>query len=51
MAIYSLKPGREIGILKTALKDAILDGQVENNYESARHFLDEKFKQLNLNTN
>jgi len=51
MAIYSLKPGREIGILKTALKDAILDGQVENNYESARHFLDEKFKQLDLNTN
>jgi len=46
MQIYGLKPGREIGILKTALKDAILDGHVENNRESARAFLDEKFIQL-----
>lgn len=50
MEIYALKPGREIGVLKTALKDAILDGLVENNYESARHFLDEKFKELSENT-
>lgn len=47
MQIYNLKPGREIGILKNALKDAILDGQVENNYDSARAFLDSKFRELN----
>jgi putative nucleotidyltransferase with HDIG domain len=46
MNIYGLQPGREIGVLKNALKDAILDGVVENNYESARAFLDKRFKAL-----
>ncbi|MGZ3900641.1 MAG: CCA tRNA nucleotidyltransferase, partial [Bacteroidia bacterium] len=46
MKLYNLQPGREIGILKNALKDAILDGEVENNYESARRFLDERFNAL-----
>jgi putative nucleotidyltransferase with HDIG domain len=46
MILYNLKPGREIGILKNALKDAILDGEVENNYESAKAFLDKKFAVL-----
>lgn len=46
MNIYGLQPGREIGVLKNALKDAILDGDVENNYESARAFLDKRFKAL-----
>jgi poly(A) polymerase len=48
MEIYNLKPGREIGILKNALRDAILDGEIENNVESAKLFLDQKFKALNL---
>jgi poly(A) polymerase len=46
MTLYNLKPGREIGVLKNALKDAILDGVVENNYESAKAFLDKKFNAL-----
>jgi putative nucleotidyltransferase with HDIG domain len=46
MVLYNLKPGREIGVLKNALKDAILDGEIENNYESARAFLDRKFKEV-----
>jgi poly(A) polymerase len=44
MKLYNLPPSREVGILKNALKDAILDGEVANNYESAKFFLDEKFK-------
>ena len=47
MQLYNLKPGREIGILKNALKDAILDGLVENNYQSAKAFLDARFAELN----
>ncbi|MBX3165690.1 MAG: HD domain-containing protein [Bacteroidetes bacterium] len=43
MSLYNLPPSREIGILKNALKDAILDGEVENNYDSAKEFLDRKF--------
>jgi len=46
MALYQLKPGREIGILKNALKDAILDGVVENSYDSAKQFLDARFAAL-----
>lgn len=46
MRIYSLQPGREIGILKNALKDAILDGEVENTVESAKKFLDKKFAEI-----
>jgi poly(A) polymerase len=46
MQFYNLSPGREIGILKNALKDAILDGAVENNFESAKAFLDNKFKEI-----
>jgi poly(A) polymerase len=46
MKMFGLSPGREIGILKNALKDAIMDGEVENNYESAKTFLENKFKLL-----
>jgi poly(A) polymerase len=46
MEIYNLPPGRTVGILKNALKDAILDGHIGNNAESARKFLDTKFEAL-----
>lgn len=47
MEMFQLPPGKIVGILKNALKDAILDGAVENNYESASNFLKEKYKSLN----
>lgn len=46
MQLYNLPPSREVGILKNALKDAVLDGEVENNYDSAKAFLDKKFKEI-----
>jgi len=46
MKLYGLPPGKEIGILKNSLKDAVLDGEVENTYESAKAFLDKKFNEL-----
>lgn len=46
MDLYKLGPGREIGILKNALKDAILDGDVQNNYEDAKNFLDKRYQEL-----
>ncbi len=48
MNLYNLPPSREVGVLKNALKDAILDGLVENTYASAKAFLDEKFKGLKV---
>jgi putative nucleotidyltransferase with HDIG domain len=46
MQYYGLKPGREIGILKNALREAILEGEVQNTFESAKKFLDEKYREL-----
>lgn len=35
MRIFNLKPGPQIGILKNAIKDAILEGEIENDYAQA----------------
>jgi poly(A) polymerase len=50
MAIFNLTPGREIGILKNTLKDAILDGVIPNEYQAAYDLLLEKGKELGLNS-
>lgn len=50
MQLYGLQPGKEIGVLKNALKDAILDGIIENNYEAAKQFLNDKFATIKSNT-
>ena len=39
MKILNLKPGREIGIIKSSIEEAILDGIIENNYDSAYNFI------------
>jgi poly(A) polymerase len=46
MHMFSLKPSRAVGILKDALKDAILDGEVANNYDEAYAFIVQKAKEL-----
>ena len=48
METFNLKPCREIGIIKEAIKDAILDGQIANDYEAAYQFMLEKASQLGL---
>ncbi|HSR39195.1 MAG TPA: HD domain-containing protein, partial [Phnomibacter sp.] len=48
MQEFGLKPGREVGIIKTAIKDAILDGVIENNYDSAYLFMIREAEKLNL---
>jgi hypothetical protein len=48
MNLFDLKPGKEIGIVKTALKDAILDGIIPNNYNDALKFVIEQGKKLGL---
>lgn len=39
MAMFGLKPGREIGILKEKVKEAILEGIIPNEKEDARAFV------------
>lgn len=48
MEIFSLKPGREIGVLKEAIKEAILEGEIHNDYDSAYAFMMERAKKLGL---
>lgn len=48
MEIFGLAPSRPVGILKNALKDAILDGIIPNTYEDAYLYLIEKAKEMDL---
>jgi poly(A) polymerase len=48
MEIFGLTPSRQVGILKNALKDAILDGVIPNTYDDAYAYLIEKGKEMNL---
>ncbi|MAO71360.1 MAG: tRNA nucleotidyltransferase [Flavobacteriales bacterium] len=51
MEIFKIQAGKEVGILKNSLKEAILEGEVENNRESALEFMKNKAKEINLKTN
>lgn len=41
MARYNLPPGKRVGALKEAMKEAILNGDIPNEYEASIAFLDE----------
>lgn len=48
METFGLSPGKEIGIIKEAIKEAILEGTIKNDYEEARNFMLAKGKELGL---
>jgi tRNA nucleotidyltransferase/poly(A) polymerase len=48
MQMFKLSPSRPVGILKNALKDAILDGDIPNTYDAAREFLMAKAAEMGL---
>jgi putative nucleotidyltransferase with HDIG domain len=48
MQLFSLKPSREVGILKQYLKDAVLDNRVENEHEPLMKLLKEKARAMGL---
>jgi tRNA nucleotidyltransferase (CCA-adding enzyme) len=51
MELFNLKPSREIGLLKEAVKEAILDGEIPNEYEAAYDFIMNRANQLGLKKN
>jgi len=51
MEIFHIPAGREIGIIKNAIREAILDGIIKNDYQEAFDFMVEKAKGLNISLN
>lgn len=50
MDVFGLGQGREVGMLKSAIKDAILDGVIPNEHDAAYEFMLRKAKEMGLDT-
>jgi poly(A) polymerase len=48
MAVFNIKPCREVGVIKNAIKEAILEGEIRNNYDEAYAFMIYKAKEIGL---
>ena len=51
MELFNLKPSREIGLLKEAIKEAILEGEIANDYNAAYEFMLKKASKFGLKIN
>jgi len=48
MELFNLKPSRKIGVLKEAIKEAILEGEIANEYQAAYDFVLAKAEKMGL---
>ncbi|GGW26804.1 CCA tRNA nucleotidyltransferase [Arenibacter certesii] len=48
MAAFNLKPSKEIGIIKEVIKEAILEGEIPNNYDDAYALMLKKGEEMGL---
>ena len=50
MEAFNIPPCREVGIIKTAIREAILDGEIKNNFEDAFALMLRQGKKIGLKT-
>jgi hypothetical protein len=48
METFGIKPGKSVGIIKDAIKEAILEGEIHNDYKEAYQYMLKKGKELGL---
>lgn len=46
MEVFSLPPGKEVGLIKSAIKEAILEGVIHNEYKAALAFMKKNAKNI-----
>jgi poly(A) polymerase len=48
MKTFNIAPCKEVGIIKTAIREAILDGKIANNFEEAEKLMLEEGEKIGL---
>jgi tRNA nucleotidyltransferase (CCA-adding enzyme) len=50
MKYFDIKPSKEVGMMKEAIKEAILEGEIPNEYQAAKEYMIKKADEYGLNS-
>jgi len=49
MNTFNIQPGKQVGDLKALIREAILEGEINNDYQEAFNFMIDKARQMGIN--